>query len=623
MFNAALIGLPNAGKTTIFNALTGEHAKTGNWHGVTVDGRSAKIKGADTVLYDLPGVYSLAAFSPEEKVTESFVKNNRDCLFLSAVPAADLERGVKTTLALAAQGLKTALVLTFYDEFVKNGGKLDLAALEKKLGVPAIAINGNRKADIKRLKAFIAGGADFTPRASATNFDLSDAFTPPEYREKFIDKILLNKYACGLCFVLAVAAVFFVTFGKNSLGAYLQTWVQFVMQYLAQLAEGALVGAGCPAALSSFLSEGVIIGAGSVMSFIPQLLLMYFFLTVMEESGFMARIAFAFDGVFKKLGLNGRAVFSVFMGFGCTAIAELSTRALDNDALKKKTALALPFVSCSARLPVYLVVINSFFTKSKVLILLLVYFGGLCLSALTAALLGKYVYKEKQTFIMEMPDMRAVGIKKVAKALLYYAKQFIMKVGGVIMLVLAALWFLKSFSPSFGYVGDDVSASLLAAAGRIIKYLFYPMGVSDWRLGVSVISGLFAKEAIVGTLGLLCPEGIAALLTPAQALAFLAFTALYTPCLSAMSAMRKEIGLKAAVLSGLSTFAFALIVGYAVYFFALLTEMAYVKPVIYIIAALVLLAAAVKTFTKNKCAACGKCKGKNERNCIGKGNKAR
>lgn len=622
MIKAALIGCPNAGKTTLFNALTGEHAKTGNWHGVTVEAKTARIKNSDCVLCDLPGIYGLYAYSPEEKASEDYIKQNPDSLFLSVVPAADLARGIKTTAALIERGLKTALVLTFYDEFAKRGGKLDLNALKAALGVPVLAVNGNSGADIKRLKAFIGEAANLPAAAVKPVInELSKFFTPPAFKESFIDKILLNKYASPLCFLLVTAAVFFLTFGKNSPGALLQGLVASAADGFAGYVKGALGGV-LPEPVTALLCDGVLEGAGGVLCFLPQLALLYLFITLLEESGFMARIAFMFDGLFRKIGLNGRAVFSVFMGFGCTAVAALSTKALDNKNLQKKAALALPFVSCSARLPIYLVLINAFFTKNKVLVLLALYMGGLLLAALTSALLDKFIYKTDKTFIMELPDMRLVGAKKLLKVLLYYLKQFIMRVGGVIMLVMISLWFTKSFSFTMEYVGLNVDRSILASLGKALKYLFYPMGVTDWRLGVSVISGLFAKEAIVGTLEILCPEGIAALMTPAQGLAFMVFCALYTPCLSALAAMKKEIGLKATAVSAAFTFVFALVSGYLTYFLSLVIQLSYVKPALAVLAAIMVIAALIKKFMFGKCARCGACRGHDEGNCKHKKRKA-
>lgn len=621
MCEVALIGRPNAGKTTIFNGLTGLNARTGNWHGVTVDEKKGKIKNSKITICDLPGIYSLNAFSPEEKVSEKYISENPNTLFLSVVPATDFLQGIKTTLALLNKGVKTALVLTFYDEFIKSGGKLNINKLAAMLAIPVIAVNGNDTFDVKRLKKFALNAINntyaHTFSVKNTAYDFTSVFSPSLLKGNFLDKILLNKYLCPFCFLIIISVTFYVAFGEYSLGVLLQNAAAAAMNFLTLSIENFLYSTGVTKPVIKFVSEGLIGGAFSVISFIPQLAVLYLFLTLFEESGIMARIAFMFDDVFEKIGLNGRAVFSMFIGFGCTAIAELSTKALDNKSLQKKTALALPFVSCSAKLPVYLVLVNTFFAKGKVVLLLFVYLSGVLLAALTAWILNKFAFKSPQTFIMELPPLRLVGIKKLSKTLLYYLKQFIIKVGSVIAAVVIALWFLKSFSPSLNYVGENISASILCEIGKLLKYLFYPMGVTDWRISVSAISGIFAKEAIVGTLELLCPEGIRSLLTPAQALAFLCFCATYTPCLSALATIKKLIGGKYAFLCGVGTFIFALFFGYVTYFFALSVQIANINPalVIFVIVAIVFITA-VKLSVKNKCRNCHNCTdGKYEGNC--------
>ncbi len=622
MREVALIGRPNAGKTTIFNGLTGQNARTGNWHGVTVDEKKGKVKNCEITICDLPGIYSLNAFSPEEKTSEKYIKENPNSLFLSVVPATDFLQGIKTTLALLSKGVKTALVLTFYDEFERNGGKIKLGELQKLLSIPIIAVNGNDNSDLKRLKKFIENAINNTYAhtfnvINFASYDFNGVFSPPVLKKGISDKILLNKYLCPFCFLAVVLCVFYVAFGKYSVGVLLQNFVAYAMNNLSVFVENKLSLSGVALPVVKFISEGIIGGVLSVLSFIPQLAVLYLFLTFLEESGVMARIAFMFDDIFYKIGLNGRAVFSTFMGFGCTAVAELSTKALDNKSMQKKTVLALPFISCSAKLPVYLVIINAFFTKGKVVLLFFIYLTGVLLSAVTAWLLDKFIYKTPQTFIMEFPPLRFVGIKKLLKTLLYYLKQFIIKVGSVIAAVVIALWFLKSFSPALKFVGENISESVLCEIGKLLKYLFYPMGITDWRISVSAISGIFAKEAVVGTLELLCPEGIRSLLTPAQALALLCFLATYTPCLSTLATIKKLIGGKYALLCGVGTFIIGLVFGYVTYFAALSIQIANLNPVIPIfIVTVAVLVTAVKISLKNKCGNCSHCTdGKYEGNC--------
>lgn len=666
MYKAALIGLPNAGKTTVYNALTGKNERTGNWHGVTVDSRSAKLKNSEVIIYDLPGIYGLNAFSPEEKVSENFIKINPESLFLNIIPTADLARGIKTAVELIKRGLKTAVVLTFYDEYVKRGGKLDLVKLSKLINAPVIAINANKRKDAARLARFVETTAKTLKLMPTANFapnrpenqrtqsaptplnqakysntyaqaeqsaqeseqefynKLGQIFTAPKYREQAIDKLLLNKFWCALSFILVTAAVFFLTFGKNSIGDLMVRGIDSGMDALSAALRNTMQAAACPSVVIGLVTDGILGGVGGVLCFLPQLALLYLFLTLLEESGYMARIAFMFDGFFRKIGLNGRAVFSVFMGFGCTAMAALSTRALDNSSMQKKTVLSLPFITCSARLPIYLVLCNTFFARNKVLILIGIYIFGIIAAAITASLLNKYFYKIKQTFIMEMPDMRLPDIKKLLKVLIYYLKQFIIRIGSTIIIVITVLWLLKSFSFRLEFLSAaEIENSMLAALGKGLKYLLYPMGITDWRVSVSVITGIFAKEAVVGTLELLCPTGLIGVITPISGLAFIVFCTLYTPCLSALAAMRREIGVKLTIISAISSFIIALAAGYLTYFLSLIGGLINIKTVLICVAAAAVLYAAFKGLRAKKCGNCAKCAEANERNNCPKKDKTR
>ena len=602
----ALIGAPTVGKTTLFNALTGKQARTGNYAGVTVGIRSANIKGTHAQLYDLPGIYSLSSYSLEEKTAADFIRLRTDCLFVHVAAAANLSRALSFTRELAARG-RTVLVLSMYDEFTRRGGKLDLSALSRTLGIPVFAVNGNRKKDILALKEFLFA-CEKNPGRLKDSFDLASCYAAPSLRLSGLDKILFHPVGCFLAFLAAVLVTFWLTFGRFSPGTYCSSLIADGTDALADALSSAMCGA--PAWLRSLFTNGVIRGAGGVLCFLPQLAILEFFLILLEESGFLARAAFLTDGLFRKVGLNGRAVFSMLLGFGCTAMAVLSTRSADNEALQKKTALSLCLLPCGARMPVLLVLVNAFLPGGRWLFLAALYFGSLIASFFAAWVLNRF-FPGEENFLLEMPPLRAVNGKRLLKALLFYVKNFIIRIGSAVLAVALVLWALSSFDAGLRYCADP-ALSLLAYLGEGLKYLFYPMGITDWRFAVGAVTGLFAKESVLSTLLVLCPEGIAAALTADQALCYAVFCALYTPCFAALAALRREIGLKYALWTAFGQTAFAFAAAYLVRTCLLLSERGLWWLAALSVPALILALA----FRRKRCGGCEGCRGdKNEGVC--------
>ncbi len=558
-FSYVLIGNPNVGKSTIFNSLTGLNVKTGNYHGVTVGVKKSAF--LDTEIVDLPGIYNLPAYSLEEKVSENYLEKNSEDIYVYVVESINFLRSITLLKEIINKKRKVILVLNLYDQLTSKGGKIDEKSLEEKLNIPVISINAQNEKDILRLKKFLIENKNVSYNLN-NNFNVEKCFTKPKETEHFLDKIFFNKTLSVICFFATLLGIFLFTFLKNSPGDLLLTLSENLVELLKDKIYLFLFSIGVKEIIISFVTEVFIGGIGSVFCFLPQLMLLYFFITILEESGYLTRVAFMTDDLFSKIGLNGRAVFSIVMGFGCTAMAELSTKSFDNDCMRKKVALSLPFIPCMARLPIFAVIINTYFLRRKVLMIFAIYIISILLTFLTSSLLNKYIYKQNNTFIMEIPTLKKVPIKRICKILKYYALEFIKKVGSIILIEVTVLWILKSFSFTHGYVGNDVENSILSSIGKVLSIIFYPIGITDWKISVALLSGLFAKEAIVGTLELLYPMGLT--LNTIQALAILAFCMTYTPCFSAIHATKKEIGMRLSAFSAIFQMAFALFFCYFV-----------------------------------------------------------
>lgn len=607
MIEVALIGNPNAGKTTIFNYLTAGNEKTGNYHGVTVSEKKGTLKGGNFTVVDLPGIYSLNAYSIEEKVAENYIKTHPESLYICVVECSNLLSSISIYNQLVARKLRVMLILNMYDEFIANGGFLDLKTLENNLGVSVILTDARKIADLNKIKKAVTE-KQFRVGEKVAETTLDKIFTSPIKKEGAFSKLLLNKFFSPIIFLLIIFTAFFITFSKYGLGNFLLTILENGINFLANFLQEMLSANGCPQALTGFLIDGVIRSLGAVVCFIPQLALLYFFLTVLDETGITARLAFMLDGVFQKIGLNGRAVFSLTTGFGCTALAVLSTKGLDDKPTQKKLALSLPFVSCLAKLPVYTLIINKCFLRAKPLILTGIYLGGVVLSFIISGAISKFFIKKDSAFIMEIPPIRGVKLKKVLKVLIYYLREFIIRIGGVIATVLAVLYLLSTFDFRFNYLGSlGIENSMLAFIGKKLSFIFYPIGVTDWKVTVSVLSGLFAKESIVSTLTLLCGNSLP--FGQVSAIAFLVFTAFYTPCISALAVMKRELGLPLTVAWAIGQFIFALCLSYATY---LLARLSLIINIWYIIAGLVLcviiLLRVVTASGETACAGCNNAK---------------
>lgn len=553
-----LAGNPNAGKTTLFNYLTKSRLKTGNWHGVTTAAAHKQAEGC--IFVDVPGMYSFNAFSMEEREAAREIAGAD--VIVNVVDALTLESSLALTRDLLALNKKTVVYVTKTNCLKRRGGFVNASYLSAYLGVPVFC--GDKKALKTYLKNFSANPAanpaanpiatlganpattSATPLATtASPLGANPAAQPAERRNISFDraysagntllnraeKLFYDQYFALAFFILAITVMFFFAFHPAMPGAILKGATETL---ICDLFGGFMAEHLTNPLLSSLVCEGIIGGAGGVLSFIPQLAILYLFLTVLDESGVMSALAFVTDGLFEKVNLSGRAAFSLVSGFGCTAAAILTTRGFSEKDTQKRTVAVLAFVPCGAKLPVFLTFLSPMFSNPFPAVCAL-YFIGLAASVVGAKLLkGKSENLLSEVTPVGFPSLAQTQIK-----LFFYLKGFIIKVVTAVMLFCVASWFLSNFSFSLRPVQTE--DSMLALISKAICPVFYPMGVRDWRLAYAIVSGFAAKENVAATVALLMPQGTG--LAPAGSLAVSVFMLLCPACISAFAASAKEVGM--------------------------------------------------------------------------------
>ena len=367
---------------------------------------------------------------------------------------------------------------------------------------------------------------------------------PKESKERIrsekIDRILTGKYTAIPCFIGIMALVFYLTF--NVIGAWLQGILEIGIDKISALTDAALTAANVNSAMHSLVIDGIFTGVGSVLSFLPVIVTLFFFLSLMEDSGYIARVAFVMDKLLRKIGLSGRSIVPMLIGFGCPVPAVMATRTLTSERDRKMTILLTPFMSCTAKLPIYSFFVNAFFPKKGGLIMTGLYLLGIFVGILAALLYNGTLFKgEPVPFVMELPNYRLPGAKNVAQLLWEKAKDFLQRAFSVILLATMIVWFLQSFDLHLNLVKDS-SDSILAMAAGLLVPIFKPLGLGDWRICTALISGFMAKESVVSTLEVLFSGSIASVLTPLAAASLLAFSLLYTPCVAAIASVKRELG---------------------------------------------------------------------------------
>ena len=628
-----LAGNQNCGKTTLFNQLTGSNQHVGNFPGVTVDRKDGPIRNQEnTLVTDLPGIYSMSPYTSEEIVSREFFLKNRPRGIINIVDATNIERNLYLTLQLIELDIPMVLALNMMDEVRDNGGTIDINLLEDTLGIPVVPISAAKNEGIDELVAHAVHVARYRERPGRMDFcDAEGAdggamhrcihsimhliedhahkykiptrfaasklvegdklveeslhldqnelemiehiisqmetesgmdrqaalanmrFTfihkvcdatvvrPHESKEHIrsqkMDKILTGKYTAIPVFAGIMILIFYFTFGL--VGKWLSDLLNLGIGAFTNWVDQLLTLAHVNGVVHSLVIDGIFAGVGSVLGFLPTIVTLFFFLSLLEDSGYMARIAFVMDKLLRKIGLSGRSFVPMIIGFGCSVPAIMATRTLPSERDRKMTVLLTPFMSCSAKMPIYAFFAAAFFPGKSALVMTILYFTGIVVGIAFAWILDHTTFRgEPVPFVMELPNYRFPSAKSVGRLIWDKAKDFLTRAFTIIFLATIIIWFLQSFDTHLNIVTDS-KESILALIGSLIAPIFAPLGFGNWKISTALITGFMAKESVVSTLTVLSAID---LLTPFTAAVFLVFTLLYTPCVAAIASVKRELG---------------------------------------------------------------------------------
>ena len=654
----ALAGQQNCGKTTLFNQLTGSRQHVGNFPGVTVDRKDGVIIGHDdTLVTDLPGIYSLSTYTDEEIVSRQFILEQKPKAIINIVDAGNIERNLYLTMQLMELDIPMVLALNMMDEMRNNGGTVRVNEMERILGIPVLPISAAKNEGIDELVDHAlhvakyqerplrqdfcdkddhggavhrclhsimhliedhAVAADMPLRFAATKVvegdhkvlealkldtkeleaiegivqemeqsrgldraaaiaDMRFSFIqrlcrqtvvkPRESKEylrsRRIDRVLTGKWTALPIFVVVMAAVIYLSI--ELLGGPLQGLLEMFFEWLGTVSTAAMTRWGVSEVVQSLVVDGVISGVGAVASFVPIIILLFFFLSLLEDSGYMARVAFVTDKLLRRLGLSGRSIVPLLVGFGCSVPAIMSSRTLSSRRDRKLTVLLIPFMSCSAKIPIYGFFATNFFPEHSWMITLGMYLLGIVV-AVIMALIFKHIgtKSEAAPFVMELPNYRLPGAKNVGHLLWDKTKDFLQRAFTIIFLATIVIWFLQKFDFHFDVVENGVGSMLATIAG-VIAPLFRPMGLDSWQVVTALVSGFMAKESVVMTLEVLDAVSVVTTLT---AIPLVVFSLLYTPCVAAIATVKREQGTRMALFMVVFQCVVAWVVSYLAYLIA-------------------------------------------------------
>lgn len=630
----ALVGNQNCGKTTLFNVLTGSNQHIGNFPGVTVDRKDGVIKGyPDTLITDLPGIYSMSPYSSEEIVTREFLLMDKPKGIINILDATNIERNLYLSMQLMELGIPMVIALNMMDEVRVNGGSVRINAIEELLGVPVIPISAAKGEGIEELVSHAIHVAKYQEKPQISDFCskdsavhrcihgimslISDHADKAGYPERFaaskvvegdslvlkhleleqnekemiehiivqmeeecgmdrasaiadmrfayiedvckntvvkpreskerirsqkIDKLLTGKYTGIPMFIAIMGLVFYLTF--NVIGAALSNVLDILITFVTNGVDNLLTAINVNSVLHALIIDGIFNGVGSVLSFLPIIVTLFFFLSILEDSGYMARVAFIMDKLLRKLGLSGRSIVPMLIGFGCSVPGVMASRTLSSERDRRMTVLLTPFMSCSAKVPIYAFFSAAFFPHYVALVMIGMYFIGIIVGIIMAFIFKKTLFKgEPVPFVMELPNYRMPGAKNVVHLLWEKAKDFLQKAFSIIFIATILIWFMQNFDIRLNVVADS-RQSILAVLAGMITPLFKPLGFGDWRLVTAILTGVMAKESVVSTISILFGSTIemVSVISAAGAMSFLVFCLLYTPCVAAIASVKKELG---------------------------------------------------------------------------------
>ena len=640
----ALAGNPNCGKTTLFNALTGSSQRVGNWPGVTIDKKVGRIKGTESELVDLPGIYSLSPYSPEEVVSRNFIVDEKPDAIINIVDATNIERNLYLSLQLIDMGIPMVIALNMMDEVEKRGDRIDIKSLSDELGVPIVPISAAKKENIDALVDTVMNVADLkvlpTPASYDTSIekvasaaekvlwgkvpyenvrfyafklidddplvnerapgaresikaeldeleriydDSADSILANSRYDKItgvvgrciihaprnkhgtksdrIDRYVTNKYLGIPIFVAIIAFVYFLAMYNGDLGtspgAWATNWLNDQFAVLQANVATWCEEQGVNKMLAGILTDGIMAGVGAVLGFLPQIVVMFTCLIILEEIGYMARVAFVMDRIFRFFNLSGKSFIPLLVGTGCGVPGVMCSRTIESESDRRITAMTVTFMPCSAKLPVISAIAGAL--AGNMWVAVYAYFMGIVLVIMSGIILKKFqrLAGNPAPFIMELPPYHAPKIMSVAKGISERCWAFIKNALTVVLLATVAIWVLSHFDFALNYLdpGTEMDQSILAGISGAISYLFIPIGWGDnWELTAATITGLMAKEDIVATLGVVLVGDTEATITSiSQALAmllgneaaimsFFSFNIFCAPCVAAVTAIHRELG---------------------------------------------------------------------------------